>query len=1107
MKKYTLFIYGLLLFVVALFCTMPALAQQQNSQYALYNYRNDGTFNAWLNIDIDSITYSCIDTLGVEHDDVVVQEVWTPDSLYRIPMEAIDSIGFRAPAPVMREGLFYLRDYHATHTLAIDSLTLYFETGIQNDSLPVIGQTIITATNTSPFEEGFAGRVLSIKKEQDKIVVSCERVEVYDIFKKFVIVGKSSNDLDGIASARKMQTRGNSDALIEETDVIENINVPDLEMSILDGIFTVKSKAPKVTCGYFVYVDELIYSISADVYIRHEDLSFEVAFKYSQMSDAVSGVSSYLKEHLLGEIEREYYSSTLEEYLKKGVTIPLKKGVLNLSLRLAPQIKIDGELELDIVTKTSARQHIGFKAKGYTAAAIAKLYSPFPSLIPFNPLGSITNWNYNYVQDPVKSTSLSAKATGSAKAGFLIQLEANLISKNVIHASVGVEGGRKLSGTLQFNIIDFENPVSNFYDVIKDTKITLKNYAKIKGEIGASPIDFWTLGGEIDLYDEELGKYYVLPHFTKPELPAYKNNSWNNYHPLSLYSKISKDILFTCKPGIRIVDEQGEIVKEIKITDDYKYEVEWRYRPLEINISDLEPNKTYRCYPTFCFFGSHYFEAGPVHKFTVPSSITASPSELKMKVGSTEIVEIFGGWDTFATVISGKEGIVSLVNDGEPTARKIKIYAEKVGTTTLQIEDRRTGEKLSVPITVTDGVDTQSTIKVEPEKIDFGVVEYGNDKKEIITVTNTGDVPTTFAAFSDPDFTEYFEIADNGRQFTIEPLSAKKITIICHGMETSHKANTDIFINANNGNDTVKVSLSAVGMDSKPLVEPNTLKMSVGEKKNLSVRTDHYRISNNNPNVVSVSRGGSSGTSGGGARWGEYDYNSRYSFGTGRLEIEALAAGTAKINITDEYSGKESVITIIVSEGSTVSYLTCPDDNHPHAIDLGLPSGTLWACCNVGASKPEDCGGYYAWGEVETKDNYSWDNYVHCDGTMETVHDIGADIAGTEYDVAHVKWGGDWCMPTKEQCKELIDNTTQIEVVKKSDLFEEFKSKTNGATIILWKYIQKNYHTGNYWTSSLNKESSFYAWYLYTDDYPGPGLAYQSRYYNFYVRPVCKKKK
>ncbi len=97
----------------------------------------------------------------------------------------------------------------------------------------------------------------------------------------------------------------------------------------------------------------------------------------------------------------------------------------------------------------------------------------------------------------------------------------------------------------------------------------------------------------------------------------------------------------------------------------------------------------------------------------------------------------------------------------------------------------------------------------------------------------------------------------------------------------------------------------------------------------------------------------------------------------------------------------------------------CPDNNHPHMIDLGLPSGTKWACCNVGASKPEGYGGYYAWGETNVKKVYDWSTYKHCDGSKSNCHDIGDDIAGTKYDVAHVKWGANWHMPSYDQIVEL----------------------------------------------------------------------------------------
>ena len=109
----------------------------------------------------------------------------------------------------------------------------------------------------------------------------------------------------------------------------------------------------------------------------------------------------------------------------------------------------------------------------------------------------------------------------------------------------------------------------------------------------------------------------------------------------------------------------------------------------------------------------------------------------------------------------------------------------------------------------------------------------------------------------------------------------------------------------------------------------------------------------------------------------------------------------------------------------TPSFTTCPDDKHPHLIDLGLPSGTKWACCNLGATKPEEPGKTYAWGETEPKTgDQSWTYYLHYDRTTKTLRDIGSNIAGTIYDAATANWGGIWRMPTLLQIRELIDNTT-----------------------------------------------------------------------------------
>ena len=92
-------------------------------------------------------------------------------------------------------------------------------------------------------------------------------------------------------------------------------------------------------------------------------------------------------------------------------------------------------------------------------------------------------------------------------------------------------------------------------------------------------------------------------------------------------------------------------------------------------------------------------------------------------------------------------------------------------------------------------------------------------------------------------------------------------------------------------------------------------------------------------------------------------------------------------------------------------------------VDLGL--SVKWATFNLGATAPEESGDYFAWGEVEPKAEYSWENYKWCDGTESVMtkynDEDGKSILDMVDDAAHVNWGGDWRMPTKEELDELCD--------------------------------------------------------------------------------------
>lgn len=176
---------------------------------------------------------------------------------------------------------------------------------------------------------------------------------------------------------------------------------------------------------------------------------------------------------------------------------------------------------------------------------------------------------------------------------------------------------------------------------------------------------------------------------------------------------------------------------------------------------------------------------------------------------------------------------------------------------------------------------------------------------------------------------------------------------------------------------------------------------------------------------------------------------------------------------------------------------TCPDNRHPHAIDLGLPSGTKWACCNVGATIPEGYGGYYAWGETKEKSYYDWETYSLSDGHYYDCYDIGEKISGTKYDVATNNWGNYWLIPSKEQYKELINNCSFFNTSLNGINGVKFISKKNknsiflpDAGMFLKDRIDKRNSDGYYWSgdsytingsSALHHDrvdSSWFFWFI-----------------------------
>ena len=256
-------------------------------------------------------------------------------------------------------------------------------------------------------------------------------------------------------------------------------------------------------------------------------------------------------------------------------------------------------------------------------------------------------------------------------------------------------------------------------------------------------------------------------------------------------------------------------------------------------------------------------------------------------------------------------------------------------------------------------------------------------------------------------------------------------------------------------------------------------------------------------------------------------------FGIGCSTVQCgSGTGSFSANITDYDEGTTIYYKAYATNSTGTAYgevmsftteevATTGTLNGHEWVDLGLPSGLLWATCNVGASTPTGYGNYYAWGETTTKTTYKWTTYTYCNGSSSTLtkycnissygnNGFTDNLTTLEAidDAATANWGAGWRMPTDTEMQELVNNCT-VTWTTQSGVNGRLFTGPNGNSIFLpaagsraTSSLLSAGSRGRYWSSSLNPSISYMALLLYFDSdnyYAG----FNDRYYGFTVRPVC----
>ncbi len=227
------------------------------------------------------------------------------------------------------------------------------------------------------------------------------------------------------------------------------------------------------------------------------------------------------------------------------------------------------------------------------------------------------------------------------------------------------------------------------------------------------------------------------------------------------------------------------------------------------------------------------------------------------------------------------------------------------------------------------------------------------------------------------------------------------------------------------------------------------------------------------------------------------------------------------------------IMMLVLIMGATLSISSCSEDEggtspnkkkpntNGHAyVDLGLPSGTLWATMNIGANTPEGYGWILAWGETMEKRYYDYSTYFDYVDDSDVGYFKKYNTNGGKYtldpedDAAHVFWGGDWRIPTPAELDELrnTDNCTWTWTTQNDVWGYKVTSRRNSKSIFLpaaghWgglNYLSRG-EIGNYWSSLLYASSSGYSGYAYYLEFDSRGVKWyqDNRINGRSIRAVC----
>jgi len=1023
-------LFGILLFFTFHSFIFHSSLSAQTIGEAFYIYRNDGNFNAFFREEIDSIAYSCYDVDSLLHDDIVTQVVFTEDSVYRIPLEAIDSVSFVQPETVYKADVVMMHSL-IDYIVRVEGKTLYISTDIPSSLIPKVGDVLYFEAVTELFPEGFSGRVSQVT-DGTEIIVKCEQVALEDIFEQVT----ECLEFDVIPNGSEVKSLIGSNFSSDSYTLPVHFGADYLGAGAsIDGSITIKvhgKSIKQLEVGKDPYVD-LSATINIDTELSY---SFTEGLSYNH------------------------------DFNDKEIPVNLPYGLV-AKILVTPFLECSVQGALTTTVNTYSSQTLGVR---YSHGRIQ---------------------GYSQKSSPTITAEASLAGSASAFAGLKVQGSVGFVG-DLGKLTLAVKAGPRVEGKFTVASTSFDN--TNGYDVNRDNKITAHGRVALEATAG---LYLKVLGAEVGKLEASVSPFtwdflekswYVVPQFSDMQYEA-----GDDLSEALVSARVSRDLISPMTVGMALFDGNKQLVEKQQASSQYKTASIFS-NPLTLSFTGLTPGKRYTVYPYVQVMGYEYLaspslsigedviaETGEVTEITSKTATIAGrvtgEDASRHEFGVYYIPVGSEDWKSIRAKERSNEGVFSVqLEELEKDTEYAYCTYVNMGTENLygDVLKFRTAKGMAV-ITGDATEITDSSAVLHGQLSDYEIdqvkeygISYSTSPDDIQYVpasfiSNDGSFSVKLSGLTEQTkyyYAAYAYINDDEEEYYGE---ARNFT-------TSEQKNSTV----TTGEATEITSTSAV-LSGRIQNYDATAVTEYGIK---------YFLEGNEPNVVSATN----------------IVDGTFSVELSNLTSQKIYTYYAYIILRGiEVCGEAKTFTVAEAP-------LCPDANHPHMIDLGLSSGTKWACCNIGAHAPEQYGGFYAWGETQTKSIYNADTYIFDN------QDIGSDISQGDYDVAFSRWGNDFAMPTQAQVTELL-NECEYEWGVYNGIQGAYFTGTNGKKIFLpadgnrWDGDSHwNVEFGGYyWTSTQNPNRS---WHAYGLNFTSASAIINSndRSSGQMVRPIMKKK-